>query len=43
MKENYAESLALPLARRRASTFLPFLVDILFMNPWTFFLWSFLG
>ena len=33
----------LPFARRRASTLRPFLVDILFLNPCSFFLWIFLG
>ena len=36
-------NLALPLDLLRAKTFLPFFVDILFMKPCSFFLWSFLG
>lgn len=39
----YADKDFLPLSLLRASTFLPFDVDILFLNPCTFFLCLFFG
>ena len=36
-------SIFLPFALLRASTLRPFFVDILFIKPCSFFLWSFLG
>jgi len=41
--ESETVSLFLPLALRRASTFLPFRVCILFLNPCLFFLFLFDG
>jgi hypothetical protein len=42
-QSDYADNLALPLALRLASTFLPFAVAILFLKPCSLALCLFLG